>query len=205
MIPTGLTTNTKLLWWGRQAGSQLYLDLEHEPVGRVQDEAEQVGWHHLQEDWLGTASMTGPLLLHPQDDSQSVEGHQADQEVWGGTEDLGVGHQHLQQLGQGLGGDLHRGVSVAQADHGVEHDGVQEVDQVGQGYRLQVGVEQTLVSYQARVQEDYQQEGVPEDTEEADHGINTTIDHGVDDLVFISSNTWDEVHGRNDHSALPAW
>ena len=181
-----------------------YLDAEHEPVGWVQHEAEYVDRQHLEEDWLGAASISGPLLLHSQDDSQSVESHQADQEVRGSTEDLWVGHQHLQELGHGLGGDLHRGVGVAQADHGVEHDGVEEVQQVRQGYRLQVGVEQALVSYEARVQEDDQQEDVAQDPEDADHGVDTTVDHGVYQPVLIPSSTWDEVHTHNDHSAWTA-
>ena len=115
-----------------------------------------------------------------------------------------MGHQDLQELGHGLGGHLHRGVGVAQADDGVEHHGVDQVDQVRQGYRLQIGVEQTLVSYQARVEEDDQEEDVPEDPEDADDGVNTTVDHGVYDGVLITSNMWYEVHGHIDCRALSA-
>ena len=82
MIPTGFTglrRKTKLTRQARQSDS--HLDPEHEPVGRVQDEAEDVDRQDLEDDGPGSAGVTGSLLLHPQDDSQSVESHQADQEV----------------------------------------------------------------------------------------------------------------------------
>ena len=115
-----------------------------------------------------------------------------------------MGHQDLQEVGHGLGGDLHRGVGVAQADHAVEHQGVEEVDQVSQGYRLQIGVEQTLVRDEVGVEEDDQEQDVPDNPEDADDGVDTTVDHGVYDRVLISSDMGDEVHGYNDYSALSA-
>ena len=103
---------------------------EHEPVGRVQHEAEHVDGENLEGDGLRPVGSTGPLLPHGEDHSQPVEGQQADQEVWGGGEDLGVGHHHLQHLSQGQGAHFHWGVGVAQADQAVEQHGVDEVEQV---------------------------------------------------------------------------
>ena len=176
---------------------ELYLNDEEDPVGRVQCEAENVDGDDLESDGRWAVSSAGPLLLDRQDHSQPVESHQTDQKVGGSAEDLLVSDHHLQQLGHCEGGHLHWGVSVAQADHRVEHQRVKEVEEVGEGYGLQVGVEQALVGYQAGVEEDQEQEEVTEDTEDADDVIDSTVDDRVNDLVLITTNTGYEVHVKD--------
>ena len=55
-------------------------------------------------------------------------------------------------------------------------------------------MEQTLVDNEAGVEEDHEEQEVAEDTEDANHVIDTTVEHSVYHPVLVASDTGDEVH-----------